>query len=133
MQLEEEAQKPPKILAGRKTAAPGDAFAFLEKLPPHLMVFLLAEASNAKAVNKVRNYLHKWRPLRQALPAAEMELEAFGLARGPKFDKVVEDFFQSAAAGKGRDAGRSHASYCASLPASRKPKKKEEKKKPTKN
>ena len=93
MQLEEETNKAAKILAGSKTAAPGDAFAYLAKLPGEILVFLLAEARDSKAVNKVRNYLHKWRPLHQALPAAEMELESIGLPRGPKFDKVVADFF----------------------------------------
>ncbi len=93
MQLEEETQKAAKILAGPKTAAPGDAFAFLAKMPGDILVFLLAEAADSKAVNKIRNYLNKWRPLHQALPAAAMELEAIGLPRGPKFDKVISDFF----------------------------------------
>jgi tRNA nucleotidyltransferase/poly(A) polymerase len=101
-QLEEEAQKVVKILAGRKTAAPGDAFTFLEKTPGDILVFLIAEASNSKAVNKVRTYLHKWRPLQQALPGVMNELESIGMPRGPKFDKVVADVFQMQLLGRAR-------------------------------
>ena len=66
--VEERAQKVAAALAGRKTAAPTDAYAFLEKAPAELLVFILAESSNSKAVAKIKTYLSKWRPLRQALP-----------------------------------------------------------------
>src|SRR2546426_12594091 len=80
-----------------------DAYSFLEKVPLDILAYILAEVSNAKAVGKVRNYLYKWRPLRQALPSAETELEALGLPRGPKFDKVIADLFQQQLLGKGRN------------------------------
>jgi tRNA nucleotidyltransferase (CCA-adding enzyme) len=101
--LEDRAQKVAAMLAGRKTAAPGEAYAFLEKTPPDLLAFILAESSNSKAVGKIRAYLSKWRPLRQALPAAVLELESIGMAHGPKFDKVVEDLFQAQLQGKARN------------------------------
>jgi tRNA nucleotidyltransferase (CCA-adding enzyme) len=127
--LEGEVQKAAKILAGRKTAAPKDAFAFLEHTPPHLIVFLMAESTNAKASNKVRNYLAKWRPLRHGLPAAAAELEALGVARGPKFDKVVEELFALQLAGKGR-APEDRTKLLRKLAGIKEePKKKEEKKK----
>jgi len=102
LNLEDEAQKAVKLLAGRKTATPAEAYAFLERTPPHLIVYIMAEASNSKALSKVRNYIAKWRPLRQGLPSAAAELEALGVARGPKFDKVIEDLFNQQLAGKGR-------------------------------
>jgi tRNA nucleotidyltransferase (CCA-adding enzyme) len=101
--LEERAHKVVAMLAGRKTAAPGEAYAFLEKTPPDLLAFILAESSNSKAVGKIRTYLNKWRPLRQALPAAILELESIGMAHGPKFDKVIEDLFQAQLQGKARN------------------------------
>jgi len=101
--LEERAQKVIATLAGRKTTAPGEAYAFLEKTPGDLLAFILAESSNSKAVGKIRTYLNKWRPLRQALPAAILELESIGMAHGPKFDKVVEDLFQAQLQGKARN------------------------------
>ena len=102
MQLEPEVQKVTKMLAGRKTAQPAAAFAFLEKTRTDLIVFALADTSNAKVGNKIRNYLRRWRPLRLALPAASLELEALGMARGAKFEKVMEFFFQAQLLGKGR-------------------------------
>lgn len=102
MGLDDEVRKMSKMLAGRKTAQPAAAFAFLEKTPADLMVFALAGASNAKVANKIRNYLRRWRPLRLALPAVSLELEALGIARGGKFDKVMEAFFQAQLLGKGR-------------------------------
>ncbi len=103
LHLEDEGKKLVKILAGRKTAAPRDAFNFLEKVPLGMLVYIMAEASNSKAVSKIRNYLHKWKPLRQGLPAVAVELEAIGMPRGPKFDKVLEDLFQAQLLGKGRN------------------------------
>jgi tRNA nucleotidyltransferase/poly(A) polymerase len=101
--LEERAHKVTAALAGRKTTAPGEAYAFLEKAPADLLAFILAESSNSKAVGKIRTYLNKWRPLRQALPAATLELESIGMAHGPKFDKVIEDLFQAQLQGKARN------------------------------
>jgi tRNA nucleotidyltransferase (CCA-adding enzyme) len=101
--LEERAQKVTATLAGRKTAAPTEAYAFLEKAPADLLASILAESSNSKALGKIRTYLHKWRPLRQALPAAILELESIGMAHGPKFDKVVEDLFQAQLQGRARN------------------------------
>lgn len=100
--LEAESLKLVKTLAGRKTAVPGDAYALLEKTPLDLVAFTIAESSNGKALGKIKNYIHKWRPLRQALPSVEVELEQIGLARGPKFDKVMEQFFRAQLEGKAR-------------------------------
>jgi hypothetical protein len=102
LHLDGEAQKVAKMLAGRKTAQPPEAFSFLEKTRTDLIVFILAESSNTKVLNKIRNYLRRWRPLRLALPAAALELEALGMARGPKFDKVMESLFHLQLVGKGR-------------------------------
>ncbi len=100
--LEGAAHKIVKLLASRKTAAPRDAFVFLEKAPLDVLAYILAEVSHAKAVGKIRNFLHKWKPLRLALPSAAAELEALGMPRGPKFDKVLEELFQQQLLGKGR-------------------------------
>jgi len=100
--LEAESLKLIKLLAGRKTAATGDAYALLEKTPLDFLAFALAESSNAKALSKIKNYLHKWRPLRQALPSVELELQQLGFPRGPKFDKVIQQFFHAQLDGKGR-------------------------------
>jgi len=131
-ELESDARKIVKILAGPKTASPRDAYAFLEKTRLDLLAYILAESSNSKAVAKIRNYLHKWKPLRQALPNVAGELEALGLEHGPKFDKVLEDFFQAQLLGKARKP-EAHAKVLRKLAGIKElPKKVEEKKKPEK-
>jgi hypothetical protein len=68
------------------------------------VAFILAESNNKKAVGKIKNFLHKWRPLRQALPGVEAELALLGMARGPKFDKVIKAFFAQQLEGRARKA-----------------------------
>ena len=96
-----EAQKIAKILKSRKTDAPKDAYFYIASLPPEMLVFIEVELAYPRAVSKLRNYIQKWRPLRLALPAGE--LDSLGIARGPKFDKILEQFFEMQLRGKGRD------------------------------
>ena len=131
-ELESEAAKIVKILAGPKTASPRDAYSFLEKTRQDLLAYIVAESSNSKAVGKIRSYLFKWKPMRNALPGVAAELEAVGLERGPKFDKVLEDFFQAQLLGKARKP-EDHAKVLRKLAGIKEaPKKIEEKKKPEK-
>ena len=131
-EVEPEALKIVKLLTGPKTASPRDAYAFLEKAPLDLLAYILAESSNGKAVGKIRTYFSKWRPLRQALPGVAGELELLGMERGPKFDKVVEDFFQLQLLGRARKP-EDHAKILRKLAGIKEaPKKVEEKKKPEK-
>jgi tRNA nucleotidyltransferase/poly(A) polymerase len=130
--VEPEALKIVKLLSGPKTAAARDAYAFLEKAPLDLLAYILAESSNGKAVGKIRTYFSKWKPLRQALPGVVTELELLGAERGPKFDKVVEDFFQLQLLGRARKP-EDHAKILRKLAGIKEPPKKvEEKKKPEK-
>jgi tRNA nucleotidyltransferase (CCA-adding enzyme) len=96
-----DAQKIVKILKSRKTNAPKDAYFYITSLPAEMLVFIEVELPNPRAVSKLRNYIQKWRPLRMALPAGE--LDALGIARGSKFDKILEQLFEMQLRGKGRD------------------------------
>jgi tRNA nucleotidyltransferase (CCA-adding enzyme) len=130
--VEPESLKIVKLLSGPKTASPPDAYAFLEKAPLDLLAYLLAESNNGKSVGKIKTYFSKWKPLRQALPGVAAELEALGMERGPKFDKVVEDFFQLQLLGRARKP-EDHAKILRKLAGIKEPPKKvEEKKKPEK-
>jgi tRNA nucleotidyltransferase (CCA-adding enzyme) len=100
--LEGEANKLVKLLTSRKTASPADAYEVLLKAPEDVVAYILAESKNKKAVGKIKNFLHKWRPLRQALPVAEAVLVTLGMARGPKFDKVMKEFFAQQLEGRAR-------------------------------
>ena len=130
--VEPEALKIVKLLSGPKTSAARDAYAYLERAPLDLLAYILAESSNGKAVGKIRTYFSKWKPLRQALPGVATELEVLGMERGPKFDKVVEDFFQLQLLGRARKP-EDHAKILRKLAGIKElPKKVEEKKKPEK-
>ena len=95
-----EAQKVVKVLKGRKTNAPRDAYAYLASLPPETLAFIEVELPNPRALSKIRNYIQKWRPLRLALPVAE--LDALGVPRGPKFDKILDQLFDLQLRGKAK-------------------------------
>lgn len=99
--LEEEALKIIKILKSRKTATPRETFSYLESVPLEMLTFIVAEFSQPKALGKIKNYLYKWKPLRQNLPLAELEM--LGVARGPQFDKIIEAFFQLQLQGRARN------------------------------
>jgi tRNA nucleotidyltransferase/poly(A) polymerase len=131
-EVEPEALKIVKLLTGPKTAAARDAYTFLEKAPLDLLAYILAESSNGKAVGKIKTYFSKWKPIRQALPGVATELELLGMERGPKFDKVVEDFFQLQLLGRARKP-EDHAKILRKLAGIKElPKKVDEKKKPEK-
>lgn len=98
--LPDRAREMVKILKGRKTETPRDAYTYMASVPPEMLVFIEAEIPDARAVSKIRNYLQKWRPLRMALPAAE--LNSLGVPRGPKFDEILEQFFDKQLRGKGK-------------------------------
>src|SRR5271155_5683417 len=99
-ELVPETQKVVKVLKSAKTNAAKDAFYYLASLPAEILAFIEVEMPNPRALSKIRNYLQKWRPLRMASPAGE--LEALGVERGPKFDKVIEQFFELQLRGKGK-------------------------------
>jgi tRNA nucleotidyltransferase/poly(A) polymerase len=95
------AQKIVQDLKGRKTNAPKDAYFYLSSVLPEMIAFIEVEMPNPKASSKIRNYLQKWRPLRLGLPVGE--LDALGIPRGPKFDKIIEELFELQLRGRGRD------------------------------
>jgi tRNA nucleotidyltransferase (CCA-adding enzyme) len=99
-ELVPETQKVVKVLKSAKTNSAKDAYYYLASLPPEALAFIEVEMPNPRALSKIRNYLQKWRPLRMASPAGE--LDALGVERGPKFDKVIEQFFELQLRGKGK-------------------------------
>ena len=98
----EEALEIQKELTGKRTKTAIEAYQFIEKLPLEVVAYLMAESNNSAAVSKLKAYLHKWRPVRQALPVVANELEAMGLPRGPKFEAVVEQVFAAQLNGRGK-------------------------------
>ena len=95
-----EAQKVVKVLKSAKTNAPRDAYAYLASQPSEMLAFIEVELPNPRALSKIRNYIQKWRPLRLSLPVAE--LDALGVPRGPKFDKILDQLFDVQLRGKAK-------------------------------
>jgi tRNA nucleotidyltransferase (CCA-adding enzyme) len=131
LKLEAEGKKLVRLLISRKTAVPRDAYTLLEATPLDLVGYVLAESKNTKAKAQIRNYLSKWRPLRMSLPSVVTELEALGMEHGPKFDKVVEDFFNAQLKGKAK-LPEERVKLLRKLSGIKEVPKKEEKKKPVK-
>jgi len=130
--FEEETLRVQKELAGRKMHAPIDAYRFLEKVPLEQIAHLLAESNNSAALSKIRAYLNKWRPIRNGVPVVATELAALGMARGPKFDQVVEQVFAMQLTGRGKTKEEREKILRKLSGIKEQPKKKEKEKKPSK-
>src|SRR5207249_10158036 len=109
-----------------------DAFRFLEKMPLDQIAYLMAESNKSAALSKIRAFLNKWRPIRIALPAVVTELEALGMARGPKFDAIVEQVFAMQLTGRGKTKEEREKILRKVCGIKEQPKKKEKEKKPYK-
>jgi len=95
-----EAQKIVQTLKGRKMNTPREAYSYVASLPTEMLAFLEVEFPNPAVLSKLRNYVQKWRPIRLSLPMNE--LDALGVPRGPKFDKIMEQLFEMQLRGKAR-------------------------------
>lgn len=126
----EQAMGAQKELTGKKAAAPVDAYHLIEKLPLDTVAYLLSESNNSSAVSKLKAYLTKWRPIRQALPVVGNELQALGMPRGPKFDQVVEQVFASQLNGRLKTPEEREKTLRKLSGIKEPPKKKEKEKKP---
>jgi len=97
--LEREAKKILKLLARQRTGGPRQTYALLTPVPVGLLVFVLAEYSHKQKIqSKIYNYLFKYRPLRGRLPVRELQL--MGVPPGPKFDQILEKYFEAQLDGK---------------------------------
>ena len=98
----ESAENVGKELAGKKLNSPIDAYKFLERVPLEKLAYLLAESRNTTALQKIRAYLNKWRPLRSGIPVVREELTRIGMLEGGKFEAVVDQMFAMQLNGKGK-------------------------------
>jgi tRNA nucleotidyltransferase (CCA-adding enzyme) len=126
----EESLDAQKNLLGKKVNTPIEAYKFLEAMPLDQMAYLLAESGNSAALSKIRAYLHKWRPTRIGLPAVVNELATLGMARGAKFDEIVEQVFAIQLTGRGKTTEEREKILRKLSGIKEVPKKKEKEKKP---
>jgi tRNA nucleotidyltransferase (CCA-adding enzyme) len=129
----EKAEAAAKELTGKKTNAAIDAYNYIEKLPMEQVAYILAESNKSAAVSKIKAFLHKWRPIRMALPVVSAELEALGMARGPQFERVVNEVFAAQLNGRGKTPEERVKMLRKLSGIKEAPKKKEKEKKPGKS
>jgi tRNA nucleotidyltransferase (CCA-adding enzyme) len=100
--IEKEARSLATLLGRRRKISPREVYELLTPVPIGLLVFVLAEySSKMKVRSKIFNYLFKYRPLRNQLPARELHL--MGVAPGPQSDQILEKYFEARLDGKLRD------------------------------
>jgi tRNA nucleotidyltransferase (CCA-adding enzyme) len=128
----EKASEAQKDLAGKKGKTPIEAYRYIEKLPLDVVAYILSESNNSGALSKLKSFLHKWRPIRQALPVVVTELETLGMARGPKFDQIIDEVFATQLNGRGKTPEEREKILRKLSGIKEAPKKKEKEKKPSK-
>jgi len=101
MHLPDQAKRLATELTGKNGNTPSKAYQLLEKQPGELLLFLLLGGGPKKAVDKVKNYLHRQRKARQTLPGAE--LATLGVApESPRYQKILDAYFLGVLDGKVR-------------------------------
>ena len=96
-----EGRKLVRSLGRLRPGRPKQVYGLLTPVPVERLIFALAEYSSRQTVQaKIHNYLFKYRPLRKRLPVRELQL--MGVATGPKFDQILEQFFAAQLDGKVR-------------------------------
>jgi tRNA nucleotidyltransferase (CCA-adding enzyme) len=129
----EKAESAAKELTGKKTNTAIAAYNYIEKLPMEQVAYILAESNKSVAVSKIKAFLHKWRPIRMALPVVSAELEALGMPRGPQFEHVVNEVFAAQLNGRGKTPEERVKTLRKLSGIKEAPKKKEKEKKPGKS
>lgn len=98
LDLEREARKLAHALGGGKAARPSQVYALLSGTPRHLILFLLVHYPQVRIQGRIKSFLFKFPQVRAKLPRAE--LQALGVAPGPKFEKIMERVFLDQLDGK---------------------------------
>jgi len=97
--LEDEAKNLAKHLAGKEAATPSRTWQLLEKTRPETILFLEATTRQQGIAQKIKNYLTKWRQVRQKLPLPEMT-ELLITPQLPEYPKIANDVFMLMLDGK---------------------------------
>lgn len=102
--LEDEAKELARQLMGKEAATPSRAWQLLTRSRPETIIFLETTARQQAAVQKIRNYLGKWRQVKQRFPLPEMgELRI--TPEHPEYKRLVEEMFLLMLDGKLRNSG----------------------------
>lgn len=90
--LEPQAKELGKRLSGKEAATPARAWKLLEHSSPDTIVFLLTTGRQQAVLQKIKNYLGKWRQVKTRFPLPEMA-ELRITAEHPDYQRLVEEMF----------------------------------------
>jgi tRNA nucleotidyltransferase (CCA-adding enzyme) len=97
--LENNAKELAKKLSGKEAATPSRTWKLLSESRPEMILFLEVTAKQQGVVQKIRNFLGKWRQLQQKLPLPEMA-ELHITPQLPEYPKIANDAFMLMLDGK---------------------------------
>jgi tRNA nucleotidyltransferase (CCA-adding enzyme) len=97
--LDDNAKTLAKKLTGKEAATPSRTWKLLSDARPEMILFLEVTAKQQAVVQKIRNYLGKWRQLQQKLPLPEMA-ELYITPQLPEYPKIAQEAFMLLLDGK---------------------------------
>jgi len=97
--LEDKAKDLARRLTGKEAATPSRTWKLLSESRPETILFLEVTAKQQAVVQKIRNFLGKWRQVQQKLPLPEMA-ELHITPQLPEYPKIAQDAFMLLLDGK---------------------------------
>jgi hypothetical protein len=97
--LEDNAKDLAKKLAGKEAATPSRTWKLLSEARPEMILFLEVTSKQQAVLQKIRNFLGKWRQVQQKLPLPEMA-ELHITPQLPEYPKIAHDAFMLMLDGK---------------------------------
>jgi len=99
--LESESKHLSKLLSGKESATPSRTWQVLSAADPETILFTEITSKQQAILQKIGNFLGKWRQMKQKLPMAEMA-ELRITPSLPEYAKITEDLFLLMLDGKAR-------------------------------
>src|SRR6266480_4702463 len=90
--LEDHAKDLAKRLSGKEAATPSRTWQLLSSARPEMILFLAVTARQQAVVQKIKNFLTKWRQVQQKIPLLEMT-ELHITPQLPTYPKIANDVF----------------------------------------
>jgi tRNA nucleotidyltransferase/poly(A) polymerase len=97
--LEDNAKALAKRLTGKEAATPSRTWKLLSEARPEMTLFLETTSRQQAVVQKIRNFLTKWRQVQQKIPLPEMT-ELHITPQMPEYSKIAHDVFMLLLDGK---------------------------------
>jgi tRNA nucleotidyltransferase (CCA-adding enzyme) len=97
--LEDNAKELAKRLTGKEAATPSRTWKLFSEARPEMILFLEVTSKQQAVLQKIRNFLGKWRQVQQKLPLPEMA-ELFITPQLPEYPKIVQEAFMLLLDGK---------------------------------